>query len=103
MFIYSKGTYIFAWTPYAIITFYVAFIGSDEALETLSPIGMTLPAIFAKSSILLTPISIIMTNTKIKEKLKNYLGYPLKEPNDIRIGLNRSRNSQRNFLDDEQL
>jgi hypothetical protein len=34
---------------------------------------MTLPALFAKSSILLTPISIILSNTKIKRKLCSIL------------------------------
>jgi uncharacterized membrane protein len=70
---YLKGTYIFSWTPYAIVTFYVAFVACDEALETLSPMGMTLPAIFAKSSICITPVSIIFTNTKIYEKFNRHM------------------------------
>jgi len=37
--------FILSWTPYAIVTFYAAFISDD-----LPPLGGTLPAMFAKSA-----------------------------------------------------
>jgi hypothetical protein len=60
-----------SWTPYAIVTFYVAFMATREEVLQLDPMGMTVPAMFAKSSICFTPIIIIFSNQNILKKINS--------------------------------
>ncbi|CAF1323374.1 unnamed protein product [Adineta steineri] len=55
-------TFTIAWTPYAS----VAFISSFFSPTLISPLGGTLPAIFAKSSICFNPLVFILTNSHIQ-------------------------------------
>ncbi|CAF0751637.1 unnamed protein product [Adineta ricciae] len=54
-----------AWTPYAI----AAFISSFFSPTLISPLGGTLPAIFAKSSICFNPLTYIISNSHIRSKV----------------------------------
>ncbi|CAF0759611.1 unnamed protein product [Rotaria sordida] len=54
-----------AWTPYAI----VAFISSFFSPDLIPPLGGTIPAIFAKSSIYFNPFIYIMSNSYVRSKL----------------------------------
>ncbi len=56
--------YFFSWTPYAIVTLYTAFIQS----HSVSPIMATIPAIFAKTSMLWTSVLYVFSNNQIKKK-----------------------------------
>jgi len=58
-------SFIIAWTPYAI----VAFISSFFSPNLISPLGGTLPAIFAKSSICFNPLVYIMSNPQIRSNI----------------------------------
>ncbi|CAF0986542.1 unnamed protein product [Adineta ricciae] len=60
-------TFTTAWTPYAI----VAFISSFFSPTLISPLGATLPAIFAKSSIYFNPLTLILTNTRFRRAFLN--------------------------------
>ena len=54
---------MFAWTPYAVISIYTAFIGSSNRITPL--IGSTF-AIFTKSSMVWPPILCIFSDRKIR-------------------------------------
>lgn len=54
-----------SWTPYAVVSFYGAFIASDD----IAPIAGTIPAYFAKSSMVWSTLFYIFTNRKLKSKL----------------------------------
>ena len=61
--------FIFSWTPYAIVSFYAAFLGHD-----LSPLAGTLPAMFAKSEFLWSSLVFIWSNRLVRTKLRDFLG-----------------------------
>jgi len=65
MIIYISG-FVISWTPYAIVSFYSAFGNSGEEL---SPVMGTIPAYFAKSSMVWSTLFYIFTNRKLKAKL----------------------------------
>ena len=56
---------MFAWTPYAIMTFYAAFIG-----EVTEPLLGTLPALFAKSSFVWSSMVFIYSSDAAKKVIK---------------------------------
>ena len=60
-----KVGFIFAWTPYAIMTFYAAFIG-----EITEPLMGTLPALFAKSSFVWSSAVFIYSSDSAKKVIK---------------------------------
>lgn len=64
MMIYVAGFGI-TWTPYAIVSMVSAFIDPD----LISPFGSTIPALFAKTSMVWPTIFYIMTNNQIKSKI----------------------------------
>jgi hypothetical protein len=45
------GFYLITWTPYAIAAMYSVFLKYFSNLPTISPILATIPALFAKSSL----------------------------------------------------
>ena len=53
-----------SWTPYAVVSFYGAFIASDD----IAPIAGTIPAYFAKSSMVWSTLFYVFTNRKMKSK-----------------------------------
>ncbi|CAF3693937.1 unnamed protein product [Rotaria sordida] len=62
---YLGIAFTIAWTPYAI----VAFISSFFSPDLIPPLGGTIPAIFAKSSIYFNPFIYIMSNSYMRSKL----------------------------------
>lgn len=55
------GVYLFAWTPYALVAFWVAF-----GFGTLPPIASTIPAMFAKSASIWNPMIYVFTNKQFR-------------------------------------
>jgi hypothetical protein len=53
------------WSPYAFVTLYSSFVNPDH----ITPVGSTLPAIFAKSSTVWSTIFYIFSNKNIKSKM----------------------------------
>ena len=62
---FSIGIFLISWTPYALVSMYSAFIDSND----ITPLVATLPAMFAKSSTVLSSIFYILSNKKIFEKI----------------------------------
>ena len=62
---FSIGIFLISWTPYALVSMYSAFIDSND----ITPLVATLPAMFAKSSTVLSSIFYILSNKKILEKI----------------------------------
>ena len=60
-----KVCFIFSWTPYAVVSFYAAFLGND-----LPPLAGTLPAMFAKSEFLWSSLVFIWSNRLCRMKLR---------------------------------
>lgn len=56
--------FVVSWTPYAIACLYVAFFNT-----TLPPLVATIPAFFAKASLLWPSLLNILTNNDIKTRL----------------------------------
>lgn len=67
-FLFKVG-FIITWTPYAIVSLYSAFINADR----ISPLVTTLPALFAKSSMLWPSMLFMFSNSKIRNKLNKSL------------------------------
>ena len=61
--------FFLSWSPYAFVCIYRAFWDSHE----LNPFISTLPAMFAKSSLFITPLLYIASNEKVKKELKKSL------------------------------
>ena len=59
------GLYLFSWTPYALVSMYSAIFDSDD----IGPLMTTFPAMFAKFSVLWTPIVNVFGNKNISRKL----------------------------------
>lgn len=57
--------FMFTWSPYALVCLYTAFINSKR----LDDIYETLPAIFAKTSLLWTSLHYIYSNRNIKNNI----------------------------------
>nr|QVK45897.1 G protein-coupled receptor [Proales similis] len=68
--------FFFSWTPYAIVTLYIAFIDS----EGVSPLLATLPALFAKSSMLWPALYFILFDKKMKSRVNKNLYLNLFRP-----------------------
>lgn len=64
MFLRLAG-FVITWTPYAVVSLYSAFIDSNA----ITPIGSTIPALFAKSSMLWSTLLYLLTNKSIKSKM----------------------------------
>ena len=56
--------FILSWTPYAFVAFYAAFIAGD-----LSPLGGTLPAMFAKSAFVWSSAIFLYSNKKARRAI----------------------------------
>ena len=54
------------WTPYAIVSFYLAF-GKPEYI---SPLASTIPSIFAKTSVFLNPIIYVIRYKRFRKGVK---------------------------------
>ncbi|CAF0783744.1 unnamed protein product [Rotaria sp. Silwood1] len=74
-------SFTIAWTPYAI----VAFISSFFSPDLIPPLGGTLPAIFAKSSIYFNPFVYIASNSYIRSRI--FISDSLKETNQQSLSL----------------
>lgn len=51
--------------PYSVVSFYSAFINPND----ISPLGSSLPAMFAKSSMVWSSLLILFANKQIRSKL----------------------------------
>ncbi|CAF3825136.1 unnamed protein product [Adineta steineri] len=87
-------TFSIAWTPYA----FVAFISSFFSPTIISPLGASIPAIFAKSSVYFNPFVYIMSNSHIRSKLFHWRktinrtqSDPSKETFELTTPLNKCR------------
>lgn len=77
--------FVISWTPYAGVAFYAAFLGED-----LPPIWGTLPAMFAKSSMVWTSIIYIFSNKQIRVKIMaDY--FKVKPAKAAEISMSRSK------------
>jgi hypothetical protein len=65
----SKAMFVFIWLPYAFVCIYRTLWGGSH----LSPFLMTLPAMFAKSSMFLPPLFYIIFNKQIQEAFMGLL------------------------------
>lgn len=61
--------FIFSWTPYAFVAMYSAFVDPSH----ISPLGATIPAMFAKSSMIWGTILYLFSNSKIRSKFNQKL------------------------------
>lgn len=57
--------FFFAWTPYAVVSFYAAFVSAED----VSIVVAAIPAIFAKTSTLYNPIIYFFTYKSFRESL----------------------------------
>lgn len=62
---FKIGIFILAWTPYAVVSMYSAFINPDH----ITPLRATLPAMFAKSSFILSSMFYVCSNKEIFSKV----------------------------------
>lgn len=77
--------FIISWTPYAAVAFYSAFISTD-----LPPIAGTLPAMFAKSSLVWTSVLYIFSNKQIRTKIGR--GLFTREVSEVSVSRSKSPN-----------
>ncbi|CAF1548176.1 unnamed protein product [Rotaria sp. Silwood1] len=75
--IFIISGYLLAWTPYAIMSFIRAFIDG----KYFSPILGTIPALFAKTSVVWNPIIYVVRNGNIRYYLPCCRNYRSKETN----------------------
>lgn len=61
----QKGLFIYAWSPYAVVSLISAFINPN----LISPIGSLIPACFAKSSMTWGALYFIFSNREINRKI----------------------------------
>ena len=59
--------FLISWSPYAIVSIYRVFTD-----DYISPMVETIPAMFAKSTLLWTSVLYIYSNRKIRVIIKNY-------------------------------
>ena len=76
--------YLVSWTPYAIVALYAAFIGD------LPPLAGTVPAMFAKSSLLWTSVLFIFSNKQVRAKIM--ADFLKVQPQVVEISMSRSKN-----------
>ena len=57
--------FLISWTPYAIVSFMTAFTSFE-----VSPFASTIPAVFAKTSILFSSLFYLCTDDRIQNQLK---------------------------------
>ena len=60
------ASFFVAWTPYGVVSFYLAF-GQPKYI---SPLASTIPAIFAKTSVFLNPIVYVIRYKRFREGVK---------------------------------
>ncbi|XP_078384786.1 rhodopsin-like [Oculina patagonica] len=60
------ASFIVVWTPYGVVSFYLAF-GKPKYI---SPLASTIPAIFAKTSVFLNPIVYVIRYKRFREGVK---------------------------------
>lgn len=60
-------TFLITWTPYSLVSMWSAFVNPDH----ISPLGSTIPAMFAKSSMVWSTILFVYSNKPIREKFLN--------------------------------
>ena len=73
--------FFFAWTPYLIMAIYAVFIGP------VPPLAGTIPAMFAKSSLLSSSLIYIYTNKTIRTKITRKLFNA--KPKEISISIGK--------------
>ena len=82
------GGYLLSWTPYGVVSLYRSFIGND-----LSPLLGTLPAMFAKSTLVWSSIFYSYSNKHIRNKLF----YQFKESKYIKLYFKRNISNSKRF------
>ena len=60
------ASFVVVWTPYAVVSFYAAFFKP----QSISPLVATIPALFAKTSILLNPIIYVIRYKRFRKGVK---------------------------------
>ena len=66
-----------AWTPYAIVTFYAAFLG-----KITMPLVGTIPALFAKSSFVWSSLLFIYSSVHTKKVIRSMFSSKTRETID---------------------
>ena len=82
------GGFLFSWLPYGLVSLYTALISSNGVEEFLA----TLPAMFAKSSLLWPTVLFIFSNKSIRKKLI-YLRFSSSSQNNTTTS-NKNNNNQ---------
>ncbi|RNA30611.1 rod opsin [Brachionus plicatilis] len=77
--------FVISWTPYAMVSLYSSFIGDD-----LPPLAGTLPAMFAKSTLVWSAILYIFSNKQIRVKLTMGLFYEKKEQDEVSMSRDKT-------------
>ena len=71
------ASFFVVWTPYAVVSFCAAF----GKLQSIPPLATTIPAMFAKTSMLLNPIIYVIRYKRFREGIKK-LFKMIKLPNN---------------------
>ena len=77
--------FILSWLPYSMVCIYRTIWGGSD----LSPFMMTLPAMFAKSSMFLPPLFYILFNKNISDAFMELvnIAFDLRFNSDFNVGL----------------
>jgi hypothetical protein len=91
-------SFLVSWLPYALVCLYAAFVSSD-----IPPMFGTLPAMFAKSSMLWSALFYIFTNKQFKSKVFKHLGIKEKEKKEKDISASRNKTLEKDDTRDESV
>ncbi len=91
-------SFLVSWVPYSAVCLYAAFVSSD-----IAPMLGTLPAIFAKTSMLWSALFYIFTNNQFKSKVYKHLGIKEKEKKDQDVSASRNKTMEKDQTRDESV
>ncbi|XP_065563422.1 pinopsin-like [Artemia franciscana] len=74
-------TFLFSWTPYAIVSLLEAF--GDKSNLQLHPSFVTIPSLFAKSSVIFNPLVYAGLNTQFQKVWRRIFHLPIKNQNAL--------------------
>ena len=74
--------FFISWSPYALVAMYSAFFSTN-----LHPMAGTIPAMFAKSSLLTSSLLYLCSNTQVKQTLRMHKVFRFKILTSITKGL----------------
>ena len=60
------ASFVVVWTPYAIVSFYAAF----GKRQSIPPLAATIPSVFAKASLFLSPIVYVIRYKRFRKEVK---------------------------------